>query len=52
MSSLRHNTERALRMLRGLPRVSLGNIRDNPGSKICVSFFVIICELFLLNGFS
>lgn len=27
------NTEKALNMLRGLPRISLGNIRDNPGSK-------------------
>lgn len=27
------NTEKALNMLRGLPRISLGNIRDNPGSR-------------------
>lgn len=28
-----HTTEKALKMLRSLPRVSLANIRDNPGSK-------------------
>lgn len=31
-------TEKALKMLRNLPRVSLANIRDNPGSRQGVSF--------------
>lgn len=26
-------TEKALNMLRGLPRISLANIRDNPGAR-------------------
>lgn len=30
-------TEKALKMLRSLPRVSLANIRDNPGSRQGVS---------------
>lgn len=32
MSYIKH-TEKALNLLRGLPRVSLANIRDNPGSR-------------------
>lgn len=28
------NTEKALNIIRGLPRVSLANIRDNPGAKV------------------
>lgn len=32
----------ALSMLRTLPRVCLGNIRDNPGSKKAVSITLII----------
>ncbi|CAG4998739.1 unnamed protein product [Parnassius apollo] len=30
----RQITEKSLSMIRSLPRISLGNIRDNPGSKI------------------
>lgn len=33
MGSVKHTTEKALHLLRTLPRVSLGNIRDNPNSK-------------------
>ncbi|XP_058459947.1 large ribosomal subunit protein uL15m [Malaya genurostris] len=33
MSKIKHTTEKALLMLRSLPRVSLNNIRDNPNSK-------------------
>lgn len=33
MGSVKHTTEKALQMMRSLPRVSLGNIRDNPNSK-------------------
>lgn len=32
--SSKHTTEKALHLLRYLPRVSLSNIRDNPGSKL------------------
>lgn len=32
MSYIKH-TEKALNLIRGLPRVTLGNIRDNPGSR-------------------
>ncbi|XP_053668340.1 39S ribosomal protein L15, mitochondrial [Anopheles marshallii] len=31
--SIKHTTEKALQMLRTLPRVTIGNIRDNPQSK-------------------
>jgi large subunit ribosomal protein L15 len=34
MAGLKHTSEKALQMLRSLPRVSLANIRDNPNSKI------------------
>lgn len=30
--SLKNTTERAFELLRQLPRLSLGNLRDNPGS--------------------
>ncbi|CAH2066916.1 unnamed protein product, partial [Iphiclides podalirius] len=30
----RQITEKSLSLIRSLPRISLGNIRDNPGSKI------------------
>lgn len=33
MGSVKHTTEKALQMLRSLPRVSLSNIRDNPGAR-------------------
>jgi len=33
MASTFHTTEKALKLLRKLPRISLGNIRDNPNSK-------------------
>lgn len=33
MSSIRYTTEKALKIIRGLPRVTLANIRDNPQSK-------------------
>lgn len=33
MGSVKHTTEKALQMLRSLPRVSIANIRDNPGSR-------------------
>lgn len=39
MGSVKHTTEKALHLLRTLPRVSLGNIRDNPNSKQNVSNF-------------
>lgn len=32
MSYIKH-TEKALKLIRGLPRVSMMNIRDNPGAK-------------------
>lgn len=32
----KQTTEKALQMLRALPRVSLGNIRDNPGTRLQV----------------
>ncbi|KAG5672740.1 hypothetical protein PVAND_002841 [Polypedilum vanderplanki] len=34
MASLKHTSEKALQMLRSLPRLSLANIRDNPHSRI------------------
>lgn len=34
MSYIKH-TSKALSIMRGLPRVSLSNIRDNPGSVSC-----------------
>lgn len=37
----KNTADKALIMLRTLPRVSLGNIRDNPGSKM-VSVFNLI----------
>lgn len=33
MGSVKHSTEKALSMLRSLPRVSLNNIRNNPGAR-------------------
>lgn len=33
MAGIKHTTEKALRMLKNLPRVSIANIRDNPNSK-------------------
>lgn len=33
----RQITEKSLAMLRSLPRVSIANVRDNPGSKKNVS---------------
>lgn len=33
MSAAKQSSEKALKMLRNLPRVALGNIRDNPNSK-------------------
>ncbi|CAO1438520.1 unnamed protein product [Diamesa serratosioi] len=33
MAGIKHTTEKALKMLRTLPRVALGNIRDNPNSR-------------------
>ncbi|KAF2905083.1 hypothetical protein ILUMI_01097, partial [Ignelater luminosus] len=32
--SSRHTVDKALTILRGLPRICLSNIRDNPGSKM------------------
>jgi RNA binding exosome subunit len=32
--SAKHTTEKALKLLRHLPRVQIGNIRNNPNSKI------------------
>jgi large subunit ribosomal protein L15 len=32
--SAKHTTEKALQLLRHLPRVQIGNIRNNPNSKI------------------
>lgn len=31
--SSKHTVDKALTMLRSLPRVCLSNVRDNPGSK-------------------
>lgn len=39
MSATIQTTEKALRLLRNLPRVGLGNIRDNPNSKQSVRFY-------------
>lgn len=33
MGSAKHTTEKALELLRYLPRVQIGNIRNNPNSK-------------------
>lgn len=33
MGSVKQTTEKALHMLRFLPRVALNNIRDNPGAR-------------------
>lgn len=41
MASTYHTTEKALRLLRKLPRVSLANIRDNPKSKQPVNIFAL-----------
>lgn len=38
MAATVQTTEKALKLLRSLPRVSIGNIRDNPNSKQSVSF--------------
>lgn len=48
MGSVKHTTEKAIQMMRTLPRVSLGNIRDNPNSKQNVS--VGLLRLLLLNA--
>lgn len=45
MASTIHTTEKALKLLRTLPRVSLGNIRDNPNSKQNVSRMWALCEI-------
>lgn len=37
----RQVTEKALCMLKSLPRLSLANLRDNPGSKMTVSELLI-----------
>lgn len=37
MSGITQNTEKALKMLRSLPRISLANIRPNPNSRANVS---------------
>lgn len=37
MGSVKNTAEKGLQLLRCLPRVSLGNIRDNPNSKQNVS---------------
>lgn len=34
MANLKHTSEKALQMLRSLPRISFGNIRDNPNARI------------------
>lgn len=50
MASTFHTTEKALRLLRKLPRVSLANIRDNPKSKQNVNIFIFIkYELYMNN---
>lgn len=41
MSGVKQTAEKSLHLLRGLPRVALNNIRDNPGSKQQVNIFVI-----------
>lgn len=33
MGSVKYTTEKALELLRFLPRVQIGNIRNNPNSK-------------------
>lgn len=46
MASTLHTTEKALKLLRQLPRVTLGNIRDNPNSKQNVSAVHFVSEVF------
>lgn len=42
--------ERALNLLRNLPRVTISNIRDNPGSKITVCiYYLLYMANFLIN---
>lgn len=41
MGTVKHTTEKALHLLRKLPRISLANIRNNPNSKQNVSAKVI-----------
>lgn len=38
--SSRQITEKSLSMLRSLPRLSLANLRDNPGSKKLVCLYI------------
>lgn len=42
MASLKESADRALKMLHGLPRVQLGNLRPNPNSKKNVSKILYI----------
>lgn len=42
MANVKHTTEKALKMLRNLPRVTLGNIRDNPKAKQNVKNYQIV----------
>lgn len=39
MSGAKGTVDRALKMLRTLPRVEIGNLRPNPNSKQPVSIF-------------
>lgn len=40
MPHLRETADKALKMLRTLPRVQIGNLRPNPNSKQNVSFLI------------
>lgn len=51
MSHIRETADKALKMLRTLPRVQIGNIRPNPNSKQNVSkLYKIIKKIRQLNG--
>lgn len=46
MGTIKYPAEKALKLLRVLPRVALGNIRDNPNSKqnVKIQHFAIIIQ--------
>lgn len=43
MAHVRETADKALKMLRTLPRVQIGNLRPNPNSKqnVSASFFIL-----------
>lgn len=46
MPHLRETADKALKMLRTLPRVQIGNLRPNPNSKQNVSFSQVLHQSF------